>query len=294
METAEITDAIFREAVEAIDNGNIAVLEKLIGQHSYLVKERLKTGEEGYFKDPYLLWFVADNPVRIEKLPVNILDITALLIGAVKKEAADTAQQQLDYALGLVATGRIPKESGIQIRMMDLLIDAGAVPDNGLGAIANGNLEAAGYLIKRGGKLTLAAAVCLEWIDDIHRLASTTDKDEQLIALTAAAFYGKTEMISLLLNMGIDPNGYPKSGSGFHSHATPLHQAVSSGSLESVKLLVEAGASLSAKDKTYDGIPMDWAEYLERDEGIHETARKKYAIIEEYFKESRAKNQDSR
>ena len=62
----------------------------------------------------------------------------------------------------------------------------------------------------------------------------------------------------------------------------PLHQAVSSGSLESVKLLVEAGASLSAKDKIYDGTPIDWAGYMQRDADIDETASRKYAIIAEY------------
>jgi hypothetical protein len=285
MKNTEITDPAFLEAVEAIDSGNISVLESLIRQHPRLVKERLKSAEEGYFKDPYLLWFVADNPIRLEKLPVNIVDITSLLVDAVKKEAADTAQQQLDYALGLVATGRIPKECGVQIRLMDLLIDAGATPGGGLGAIANGNIEAGGHLIKRGGELTLAAAVCLEWMDDVNRLLASAGKDEQLTALTAAAFYGKPKMISLLLGSGVDPNGYPKNSSGFHSHATPLHQAVSSGSLESVKLLVEAGANLSAKDKLYDGTPMDWAGYMQRDESTDEAARKKYALIAEYLKE---------
>lgn len=278
----KITDPVFRKAVEAIDNGNVSVLESLIIEHPRLVKERLRTEEEGYFKDPYLLWFVADNPIRIEKLPGNIVEITRLLTDAVKKNATDTVQQ-LDYALGLVATGRIPKECGVQIQLMDLLIDAGAKPGGGLGAIANGNLEAAAHLIKRGGKLTLAAAVGLGWMDDVHRLASAAGKDERLSALTAAAFCGNPETISLLLNMGVDPNGYPKSGSGFHHHATPLHQAVSSGSLESVKLLVEAGASLTAKDKIYDGTPLDWANYMQRDEGIDEASRKRYMQIAAYL-----------
>jgi peptide-methionine (S)-S-oxide reductase len=33
--------------------------------------------------------------------------------------------------------------------------------------------------------------------------------------------------------------------------------------LEAVKLLVEAGATLDAKDNIYDGTPLDWAEYGE-------------------------------
>src|SRR5579863_1335701 len=154
----EISDPLFREAVEAIDSGDINTLRNLLRVYPRLVRDRLDDPEVGYFKNPYLLWFVADNPIRIDKLPANIVEITGLLIDAVKREAAGSAQEQLDYTLGLVATGRIPKECGVQIPMMDLLIDAGAKPGGGKGALANGNLAAAEHLIKRGGRLTLATA----------------------------------------------------------------------------------------------------------------------------------------
>lgn len=283
MNNAEISDPLFRQAVEAIDSGNITALEVLLSGHPKLVQDKLNYPEGGYFKDPYLLWFVADNPIRNNKLPSNVVEVTRVLIAAIKKEAIDTIGQQLDYALGLVATGRIPKECGVQIALMDLLIDEGAKPGGGLGALAHGNVEAAGHLIDRGGELTLAAAVGLERREDIGRLAPLAGKDEQLAALTAAAFYGKAGMIPLLLGMGISPNGYPQSSSGFHSHATPLHQAVSSGSLESVKLLVEAGANLNAKDKIYDGTPLEWANYMQADEAFDETARKNYSVIAAYL-----------
>src|ERR1700744_3559117 len=165
-------DTLFKQAVEAIDSGDIATLQSLIVEHPSLVKECLKTTDEGYFKDPYLIWFVADNPIRNDKLPPNIADVTRLLVEAVKREALDTYQHQIDYALGLVATGRIPRERGVQIALMDLLIDAGAKPGGGIGAIAHGNMEAAQHLINRGGKLTLAVAVCLERIEDITRLGT--------------------------------------------------------------------------------------------------------------------------
>jgi len=278
-------EPLFREAIEAIDSGDISTLENMLRAYPGLVRDRLDDPEGGYFKNPYLLWFVADNPVRTDKLPGNIVEITRLLIDAVKREAAGSAQEQLDYTLGLVATGRIPKECGVQIQMMDLLIDAGAKPGGGKGALAHGNVAAAEHLIKRGGKLTLATAVGLGRTDDIRRMVSEAGKDEQLTALTVAAFYGKTDMIPLLLNMGINPNGYPNTSSGFHSHATPLHQAVSSGSLEAVKLLAEAGASLDARDKIYDGTPLDWAEYMHRDETFDEAARSNFKLIAAYLEE---------
>lgn len=282
---AVISDPLFREAVEAIDSGDVSTLENMLRAYPNLVRDRLDEPGGGYFKNPYLLWFVGDNPIRMEKLPANIVEITRLLIDAVKREAAGSVQEQLDYALGLVATGRIPKKCGVQIQMMDLLIDAGAKPGGGNGALAHGNVTAAEHLIKRGGQLTLATAVGLGRIDDVERMASEAGRDEQLTALTVAAFYGKTDMIALLLNMGVDPNGYPDTSGGFHSHATPLHQAVSSGSLGTVKLLAEAGASLDARDKIYDGTPCDWAEYMQRDENFDEAARENFRLIAEYLEE---------
>jgi len=284
MNNSDIKDPIFLEAVEAIDSGNIIVLEKLIKEHPYLVKEKLATTKEGYFKDPYLLWFVADNPIRIEKLPRNIVTVTRLLVDEVKQQSPDTAQQQIAYTLGLVATGRIPRECGVQIEMMDLLMGAGAEPGGGLGALAHGNIEAAEHLINRGGKLTLPVAVGLKRKADINRLLPNANDKEKLTALTLAAFYGMTDMVSLLLKSGVNPNGYPH-GDGFHHHATPLHQAVYSGSLEVVKLLIDAGADLTATDKAYNGTPLGWAIYMQTEEGYDEAGKKRFAVIEKHLKE---------
>jgi hypothetical protein len=279
----DITDPLFLQAVNALDAGHVNELEKLITENPRLVKERTKTAEEGYFKNPYLLWFVADNPIRNEKLPPNIVDVTRLLIGAVKRESPDTRQQQLDYTLGLVATGRIPRESGVQIELIDLLIDAGATPGGGIGAIAHGNLAAASHLIKRGGKLTLPVAVCLGLKNDITHLITEAGEDGKRLALVAAAFYGKTDMVKYLLDMGANPNGYPLANTGFHSHATVLHQAVFSGSLAGVKMLVEAGAKLDVSDKIYHGTPLGWAIYMQT-ETNDEKLKANYAEIEKYLR----------
>ncbi|MCR8561393.1 ankyrin repeat domain-containing protein [Mucilaginibacter sp. BJC16-A38] len=283
MKNTDITDPQFLQAVEAIDAGDINELETIITKYPRLVKERLQTTEPGYFKDPYLLWFVADNPIRIEKLPPNIVEITSLLVQAVKREAPDTYLRQINYTLGLVVTGRIPRECGVQIAMMDLLIDAGAAPAGTMGAFAHGNIDAAQHLINRGDKLTLPAAVCLERMDDINRLGIVASAGEKLTSLTAAAFYGKSDIIKLLLKMGADPNGYSEHNSGFHSHATPLHQAVYSGSLDAVKILLEAGAKPDAPDKIYNGTPLGWARHMQTDDSYDEAGKNKFAVIESYL-----------
>jgi len=282
METFEIDDPLFREAVDAIDLGNTVELKAMLEKYPQLIRDRLNRPTKDYFESPYLMWFVADNPIRNGKLPDNIVDVTRLLIEEAKRQAPESFNHQVDYTLGLVVTGRIPRESGSQIELIDVLIDAGASPGNGIGALAHGNFEAAKHLIKRGGTLTLTAAVCFDLENDIHRLAERADKAELQTALIAAAFYARVPAIKFLLESGADPNGYADRNSGFHSHATALHQAVYSGSLEAVKILIEAGARLDLTDRIYQGTPLGWAKYMQT-ETTNETEKEQYKKIEDYL-----------
>ena len=295
MENMRIDDSIFHEAVSAIDNGETGRLSKLLHSNPWLVSERLElpgawlrdkvgTALDGYFKHPYLLWFTANNPIRMDHMPSNIETSTKIIITSLQQYSVESTQDQLTYTLGLVATGRIPHECGVQTQLMDLLIDAGAKPGGGIGALAHGNLAAAEHLISRGGKLTLAVAVCLERLDDVKRLANQATAEELQVALTAAAFYGKATMLSLLIGMGADINAFPGNNSGFHSHATALHQAVFSGSPESVKALTEAGANLNIRDKIYDGTPLDWAEHMQTNPGS-ENPKKDFTEIIDYLRQ---------
>jgi len=288
-------DLLFSEAVSAIDTGDVEKLEHLLTLNPELVNERLETpgtwlrntvgsALDGYFQRPYLLWFVADNPVRVDKLPSNIDLIVNAIITAIKQKASDSFQHQLDYTLGLVVTGRIPRECRVQTRLIDLLIDAGAKPGGGVGALAHGNPDAAGHLIERGAKLTLPVAVCLERMDDVMRLLNEATGIDLQVAFTAAAFYGKTAMLTLLIGTGVDINAFPDSTTGFHSHATALHQAVFSGSPEAVKVLIEAGANAGIRDRIYNATPLDWAEHMLVEER-NDHAGKNFATIAAYLRD---------
>lgn len=283
MNTSEITDSIFRQAVEAIDSGNISVLKRLLGNHPQLISQRLDVPEEGYFSHPYLLWFVADNPIRNEALPKNIVEITRLLVQSAQQNASASLQHQIDYTLGLVVTGRIPREWGVQLALMDVLIDAGAKPGKGDGALAHGNLDAARHLVQRGGEQTLLTAICLNQTEAIERLATESTPTDRQIALIGSAFYGKAEMLTRLIKLGVDVNGYIESSSGFHSHATALHQAVYSGSLDAIEVLVEAGADLDLTDRAYQGTPLGWAIYM-KTEMADQAMKQQYAAIEAYLR----------
>lgn len=252
----------FDEAIAAIDAGDAAALERLLEEDPQLARTRRDEPADGYFARPYLLWFVAENPIRNGKLPPNIADVARAIVRAIGGD--DTRQEQLDGAVGLVATGRVPRESGVQLELIDLLIDAGARPRNTDSVVAHRELAAAERLLARGVPLTLASAIALGRRDDAARLAQTATPEERQTALAAAAFYGDAEALRMLIALGVDVNAYCPEG--FHPHSTPLHQAVFSGSLEAVKVLLQAGADRTTRDRIYDGTPLGWAEHCERPE----------------------------
>src|SRR5688572_6101577 len=245
---AESLDGMFQQAVSAIDAGKLTVLEQLLAAHPELVRERLdapgawlreKVGGalEGFFQRPYLLWFVAEDPVRNGKLPRNIAQIASTIIRAAERARVDSLQEQLDYALRLVCWSWIARQCGVQIELIDVLIDAGASLDGGGhtdAAIYNGNFEAAEHLLKRGAPVTLPTALCLGRWADVERLACTATLGEKQDAFVLAALKGKAEALRRMLALGVEPTTVSAQT---QSHGTALHHAVGSGSLDAVKVL---------------------------------------------------------
>ena len=259
-----ISDPVFREAVSAIDAGDVGTLERLLSAHPRLVRDRIEYGE-GYFQRPYLLWFVAENPVRNGSLPENIAHVAATIVMSARRAGVESLHEQLDYALGLVCSGRVARECGVQDELIDLLAAAGAEPDGALvTALAHRELAAAERLLVHGARLTLLAAVCTDRTADVTSLAQTADPAERQLALAGGALYGRQRALEALIDLGVDVNAY--SPDGFHPHATALHHAVDSGSLDAVDVLVRAGASLTARDRIFDGTALGWAHHLGRAE----------------------------
>jgi hypothetical protein len=287
MKTSDIADPLFLQAVNALDSGDLVTLESLLQAHPRLVTERLNTpNEQGYFKHPYLLWFVADNPIRNEKLPENIVAVTRLLLKHVRQKAPKNFQEQVDYTLGLVVTGLIPKECGVQVAMTDLLISEGASPADPLSAIAHGNPEIARYLVEKEAKVSLSTAICLGLSEQVETLSKNAKPDDLQEALVAAAFQGNVQAIRHLFNLGAEPNTYidKEKSPSFHSHGTALHQAVFSGSMEAVKVLIEAGARTDLKDKIFGGTPIGWAEHMASESKADEDKRLQYLQIAEFLR----------
>jgi len=262
-------DALFHEAVSYLDAGDGEALQRHLTRHTGLACERLESAGDwlrakvggaldGYFQRPYLLWFVAENPVRQGTLAANITQLARTIIQAASRACAATLPDQLDYALSLVSSGRVPRESGVQQSLVDALIAAGARPDAALiPALAHREDAAVERLLEHGATLTLLAAVCTGRTDDVTRLLPTAGAEERQEALIGAALCGRADMLGRLIAAGVDVNAY--SPPGLHPHMTALHHAVASGSLEAVRTLVEAGADLRARDRVYFGPPLGWA-----------------------------------
>ncbi len=292
-ETTDHFDALFREAVAAIDAGNVSKLERLLAANPDLACKRLespgawlrdKVGNalDDFFRQPYLLWFVAEDPVRNNILPQNIAQVARTIIEQARRQGADNLQEQLDYALQLVSYSWVARECGVQIELIDVLLDAGAAPDdNPDNALVNGNFAAAAHLVERGAKLTLATALCLERWDEVARLAPTASASEKQFGFILAALRGKAEALRRMIDFGVDLD---RPCAELYSHATALHHAVCSGSLEAVKVLVEAGAALDTKDRAWNATPLMWAEYYSR-ESKKDDAGKPYNEIAAYLQE---------
>src|SRR5262245_20262010 len=289
--TAADIDVLFSEAVAAIDAGDVAALERLLRKHPELVRERLtEPGDwvrsqigpalNGFFKDPYLLWFVTEDAVRTGQLSANVGDIARTIIDAAKRVNASDLQLQLDSTFHFAVCSPIGRDNGRQLELLDVLIDAGASTESGpVQAFICRNEAGARHLIARGARLTLPAALCLGLWDDVARLAPHATAEEKQVALGLAAFNGKAEALSRLLPLGVDLDAFT---SGFYSHATPLHHAVWSGSLDAVKVLVEAGAKLTTRDTVEDATPLGWAEYAASQPAM--APGKQFSEIAEYLR----------
>ncbi len=147
-----IEDATFRRAVELLDRGDVAGLRAHLHQHPNLVHQHVTFEGGNYFRNPTLLEFVAENPVRHGILPDNIVRVANVILDAGGEPA-------LNETLMLVSTGSVPRECGMQLPLIHLLCDYGADPNSAIHATAlHGELEALNALIGRGGRIDLPVA----------------------------------------------------------------------------------------------------------------------------------------
>jgi hypothetical protein len=249
-----IEDAVFRRAVDLLDAGDAAGLREHLKRHKKLVHQRVEFEGWNYFRNPTLLEFVAENPVRHGRQPKNIVDVTRVILDAGPDRGS------IDTTLALVATGSVVLQSGAVVPLIELLCEYGADPDSAIEAAAlHGSLLAVRTLLQQGARMTLPIAAALNSAEDVRRLLGTSSGAERHLGMVIASQIGWTEVVRVLLDAGEDPNRYNPLGG--HSHTTPLHQAALIGNEELVRLLIERGANPNTRDLMWDGTPADWAKH---------------------------------
>lgn len=254
-----IEDATFRRAVDLLDSGDVDGLRGYVKQRPNLARQRTVFEGGNYFRNPTLLEFVAENPIRRGTLPATIVEVAKVILDAGVEQSA------LNETLGLVSTGRVARECGAQRPLIKVLCDHGADPNSATEAAAlHGEVEAVNALLARGARITLPVAAALQCINDVRRLLPDVSSRDRHLALALAAQFGRLEVVRLLLGAGVDPDRYNPAGG--HSHSTPLHQAALGGHGEVVRLLVERGARIDIKDILWHGTPADWAAHEGRTE----------------------------
>jgi hypothetical protein len=255
----QIEDSAFRTAVDLLDDGDTDGLRAHLMNHPGLVHQRVTFEGGNYFSNPTLLEFVAENPIRHDALPPNIVEVARTIL----ETGGKSDRASIDETLALVCSGRVPRECGVQIPLVDLLCDYGAEPNGAmLSALVHGEFQAVDALIRRGARVNVTAAAATGRVEDVRRTLASADPESRHRALALATQYGHAEIVRLLLEAGEDPNRY--NPEGCHSHSTPLHQAALAGHHDVVQVLVERGARLDIRDIWHQGTPLDWAEYGEK------------------------------
>jgi len=250
-----VGDAEFRRAIDLMDAGHVEALREHLRRHPELISRRVALPGGNYFRHPSLLEFIAENPTRNGTLPQNAADVARVLLEAGARED----REALDSALDLAASSRVARESGVQHELIDVLCEYGADPNGALRSpLLYGEFDAAERLLQRGANLTLIAAAALGRTDDVRRLAGAASDEDRRFALALAAQHGRAEAVRVLLQAGVNPNGFTNGG---HSHATALHQAALAGHADIAQMLLDAGARADVRDVLFGGTPADWAKH---------------------------------
>jgi ankyrin repeat protein len=269
--------AEFESAVEAVINGSLPDLESMIHRDPDLVRAR--SSRVTPFDPPVhratLLHYVAANGVESyrQKTPANAVAIAKTLLQAGAEPDALAGMYGGEHTtMSMLVSSCHPAKAGVQVALVDTLIDFGAaVESRGSGewtsplmtALAFGYRDAAEALVRRGARVTnLPAAAGLGRLAEAREFLRQASANDRHRALALAAQHGHEAVVLLLLEAGEDPNRYNPEGN--HGHSTPLHQATLAGHEAVVRLLVERGARLDIKDTIYEGTPLGWALYGER------------------------------
>jgi len=241
--------ARFEEAADAIAEGNIASLKKLLANHPELIKMRSPRNHHST-----LLNYVGANGFEgwRQKTPRNAVEIAQVLLDSGAEVDAWGDMYGGTSTLGLVATSVHPVIYGVQEPLMDILIRHGADPNHAvasdytggmliLACIHNGRYEPIHYLAEHGAQIDLEGACALGDLEKVEALFDSNTEQKRNIGLTWACQYGHREVVDFLLAQDIPVNVYVNG-------TTPLLAAAFDGQLDLVKNLMDRGGDIEAKN----------------------------------------------
>jgi ankyrin repeat protein len=266
----------FEAAADAIISGDVATLERLLRENPGLVRARSTREHRAT-----LLHYVSANGVEDfrQKTPKNAVKIAEVLLAAGAEVDAEAEMYGGGATtLRLTATSIHPEKAGVQIPLMEILLNHGAIIDTGAGAsstkrgavivcLANGRGQAAEFLAQRGARLDLEGAAGVGRLDLVKSffnpdgsLKANANKAEMEAGFQWACEYGRTAVVEFLLETGVDVAA--QSGG-----MTGLHWAAHGGHMEIIKLLLERNAPLEVKN-TYGGTVLDQALWSSVNSGL--------------------------
>jgi ankyrin repeat protein len=249
----------FESAAHAVIAGDVATLKRLLLENPDLIRTRSTRVHQST-----LLHYVSANGVENfrQKTPPNAVEVAKVLIDAGAEVDAENNPDR-GTTLGLVATSSPPAVAGVQIALLDVLLQAGASTDGLPGgwnpltaALANGRGHAAAFLARRGARLDLEGAAGVGRLDAVKSFFDQATREQIMSGFAWACEYGRTNVVVYLLQKGIDVDARLR-----HDGQTGLHWAAYGGHLDTVRLLLKRKAAVNVMDESYTLTPLGWALY---------------------------------
>ena len=256
LERANSPVSQFEAAADAIVGGDLPALRQLLRENPDLVRARSTRSHRST-----LLHYVSANGVEDyrQRTPPQIVEITRFLLDAgADVNAESDAYGGHSTALNLTATSGHPEEAGLQIPLLELLLERGALIDGPDGSstvnacLRNGRGQAAEWLASRGASLDLEGASGVGRLDLVAQLVNGASIEDAANGLAWACEYGRLEVVDFLLQQGVSvtpPDARP----------TGLHWAAHTGRADLVKLLLAHGAPAQVIESRFQGTPLEWA-----------------------------------
>lgn len=140
---------------------------------------------------------------------------------------------------------------------MHALVAAGAraTPDAIDVALAHREREAVAALVDAGYPVTAPVAAGLGRTDELPALLAGATRHDASRALAMAVINDQPEAARLALDAGADVAAFLP----VHGHSTALHQAALTDDVALIDLLLARGAPADARDRMWNGTPLDWA-----------------------------------